>query len=856
MLAPIPADEAARLSALRAYEILDTPSEVAFERIASLASRMLEMPITAVSFVDRDRQWFKAIVGLEVSETSIELSFCAHAILGDDVLVVPDAAADPRFADNGLVTGAPGIRFYAGAPLLTPEGQALGTLCVIDRQPRAFDQRQRHILRDLAALVVDELKLRREIVARREAEAALVIQHRVLQDAHDSIEQRVKARTTELTEINEALQSEIRQRHLADQERDRSEHRFRQLFNQATEAAFVHDVDGWVFDLNDAACALLGYSREELLRMNVRDFTLDHVSVEGVPFWRELAVGSTEKFECRDRRKDGSVLLVEVHATVLDTPQGRRLLALVRDITELRRNEERLRARACDQEALARLGSHALGGDGVEDLLREAVALVGQALNIDLCRVYQHLPERETFIVRASLQAGDPAVGTLVNDDHIDSLGGYVLHTKQPVIIEDLAAEGRFKIPVSLPALGVKSALCVLIGSPNPDDRGFGLLGAGHRERRTFTEEDVFFVQSVANVLAAAIEHRRNEDDLRAVEARYHRISAKTPGVIYQYAIPANGVPFIPFISESCRVLHGREAHEIQENPQLMLDAIHPEDLLGFIGAALNAERKLIPLQWQGRHRLPNGEIRWVSVDSRPERLPDGGVIYDGLITDVTEEKLSKDALRLSEERFRLAIVHLPFPVMLHTDDGEVMQVNDAWTHLTGYEARKMPNVEDWVTHLYDSEQIREQVRAFVADLANHVGAVAYPGAHIRCADGSEHIWDFTCANLDRLPDGRWLHITTAIDVTERHQGEVALRAAKDEAERANHAKTLFLSRMSHELRTPLNAILGFGQLLELSPLGQQDATALSYILKGGRHLLVLIDEVLDLSRAEAAICN
>ena len=170
---------------------------------------------------------------------------------------------------------------------------------------------------------------------------------------------------------------------------------------------------------------------------------------------------------------------------------------------------------------------------------------------------------------------------------------------------------------------------------------------------------------------------------------------------------------------------------------------------------------------------------------------------------------------------------------------------------MTGYPEEELQTMEDWIERAYPVEQDRERVRGHMADLLNHLGAVEYPGQRIRCADGGERIWDFTYTNLGRLPDGRWLHITATVDVTERHRADDAMRTAKEEAERANRAKSQFLSRMSHELRTPLNAILGFGQLMELSPLGEQETLSLQYILKGGRHLLALIDEVLDLSRAE-----
>ena len=156
-----PAREAARLEALKEYKILDTPSESAYNDIATLAAFICDVPIALISFVDSERQWFKSKVGLDIDETSRDVSFCTHTILDKKMLVVNDALKDERFVNNPLVTCAPGIRFYAGVSLVTPNGYSVGTLCVIDRKPKELSESQKKALQALASQVVMQLELRR-----------------------------------------------------------------------------------------------------------------------------------------------------------------------------------------------------------------------------------------------------------------------------------------------------------------------------------------------------------------------------------------------------------------------------------------------------------------------------------------------------------------------------------------------------------------------------------------------------------------------------------------------------------------------------------------------------------------------
>ena len=208
-------DEAGRINALRGLGILDTPPEERFDRITRLAQKIFDVPIAVVSLVDVNRQWFKSCQGLDASETPRGISFCGHAILGQDVFVVEDALADPRFADNPLVTGGPRIRLYAGAPLKLRNGHAAGTLCIIAPTPREFGPRERELLTELAHVVTAELE-----------------------NVH------IAARERELRDFIE------------------------------TAGAIIQSVDetGALRMVNRAWCSALGYSAEEVLGKNVFSF--------------------------------------------------------------------------------------------------------------------------------------------------------------------------------------------------------------------------------------------------------------------------------------------------------------------------------------------------------------------------------------------------------------------------------------------------------------------------------------------------------------------------------------------------------------------------------------------------------
>lgn len=202
--APVPANEAERVAELAAFEILDTLPEQAYDDITFLAAEICGSPIALVSLIDGERQWFKSRVGLDASETHRDFAFCGHAILApDDLMVVPDATADARFANNPLVVDDPGIRFYAGAPLVTESGAALGTLCVIDRVARELTDRQEQALRSLARQVMAQLELRRAVISLQEHVATRRQYEKQLEEYQRMLE--INLSVTELDSLTDPL---------------------------------------------------------------------------------------------------------------------------------------------------------------------------------------------------------------------------------------------------------------------------------------------------------------------------------------------------------------------------------------------------------------------------------------------------------------------------------------------------------------------------------------------------------------------------------------------------------------------------------------------------------------------------
>jgi PAS domain S-box-containing protein len=268
---PADAQDDRRLAALERYRVLDTPRESGFDDLALLASEICGTPIAVVNLIGSGRQWFKAEVGLGVDETPLDTSFCATAILEEDFLIVPDATKDPRFACNPLVTGEPGLRFYAGALLKTPEDVAIGTLCVLDYEPRMLSETQQRALRRLAGQIMAQLELRLLLLDR--------------QAANQEMERRIEA--------------SIQERSLAQVERDRA-------WAQSQDLLAVVDQSGEFIAVNSQWTSHLGWDEQDLIGRLFADFTHPE-DLEGAlaAFAGIFEAPLVTPYEYRLRHKDG-----------------------------------------------------------------------------------------------------------------------------------------------------------------------------------------------------------------------------------------------------------------------------------------------------------------------------------------------------------------------------------------------------------------------------------------------------------------------------------------------------------------------------------------------------------------------
>jgi len=330
-IAPQPNDEQARLATLKKYDILDTEPDAALDAMVQLASYICQTPFAAISLIDENRQWFKAATGLDATETPRDIAFCAHAILQDETMIVPDALLDERFFDNPLVTSYPDIRFYAGVPLPTAQGQHLGTLCVIDRVPRELSSAQLNAIDILAKNIMAHLDLRFSHKQARE-------------------------------HINDLQISSM-------------------IFDSASEAILVTDANNAIVSANPAFTAMTGYTFNEVVGKSPSILSSGRQSKEFYQdLWQTLNITGHWDGELWNKRKNGEEYAEWLSINAIYNPDGTKRLhvAIFSDITK-KKSADELIWRQANFDHLTQLPNRSLFRDRLEQEIKLAHRLCQSA---------------------------------------------------------------------------------------------------------------------------------------------------------------------------------------------------------------------------------------------------------------------------------------------------------------------------------------------------------------------------------------------------------------------------------------------------------------------------------------------
>ena len=464
MKAPPPENESARLAALQRYAILDTFPEQEFDDLSRLAAMICGTPIALVSLVDSHRQWFKSRIGIEETETSRDVAFCAHAILQPDVMVVPDALEDERFRANPLVTENPNVRFYAGAPLISQEGYALGTLCVIDRVPRELTPEQKESLKALSRLVVTQMELRRSVAD---------------------------------------LSRAIRERRMTEEELD-------QLFTVSLDMLCIAGFDGYFKRINPAWEKTLGIPIEELLAKPFTEFV--H------PDDRDRTAAESEKldegeqvisFENRYRCDDGSYRWLLWNAT--PSPDSKLIFAVARDVTQRKEAERRLSTGYAVTRVLAEAESLEAAAPLILMAICEGLSWdlgvlwrVDETAGVLRCMNVWHSPQLSfpQFVKATRESAYEKSVG----------VPGHVWETSQPMWLADLPQAENFpRVPFAIAeGLHASFAFPVRVG-----EHVAGVIEFSSRQIRKLEPDLMEMFDSIGSQIGQFIERRRAEMELK-----------------------------------------------------------------------------------------------------------------------------------------------------------------------------------------------------------------------------------------------------------------------------------------------------------------------------------------------------
>ena len=762
---PIPPNEQDRLNALKNYHVLDTFSEEEFDNITQLVAYICNVPTAFISLVDDKRQWFKSRVGLEDTEMPRDVSFCQYTIMEQEIFEVPDAHLDQTFRDNSLVSGVPFIRFYAGAPLTTPDGFNIGALCVIDQVPRKLDAVQRMALTTLAKHVIAQLELRNKNIELKS-------------EVEKLSKKELETITTELNSYKLALDE--------------------------TSGVIISDANGIINFVNDEICRTSKYSREELILQNSAIFDSGFHSNDFFEnLWNTISNGSIWKNEIKNRTKDGAFYWTDTTVVPFLDTSGKpyQYVSIKRDITK-QKQEERL------LNQFFNLSLDYFSVANTKGYFEKVSPVFSKELGFS----------EEELLTQCLFN--------FIHEEDIESTVKELEKLGRGVVTNNF--EARFKCKNG----GYK----LLSWNASPDQE----MGVIYGTARDITNSK-----------------KINEENRRL-------------------SLVAKGTDNIVIITDKDRNLQwANQAFEtstgycleevIGKNPKIFLQ--YSETNPATVIAIREALNNKMAFKGEIRNRSKDGRGYWIDLNISPVFNDNDELInFIAIETDITEKKKKDLSIRNLLQTQNSIFNGVGHAVMFTNTSGIIQIINKAGLNLVGYSSDEIVgkmnilNFHDPTEVLKRSQELSLELGEDIEPDFNTFIAKTTP----QCANFDANEWTYIAKSGKRIPV--WMSITcirntegfilgyfsAAEDYTIKKQAELDLINAKNLAELAVFAKDSFLANMSHEIRTPLNAIIGFTELLSQRNLDAVESEYVGNIQIAGDNLLLLINDILDLSKIES----
>lgn len=599
--------------------------------------------------------------------------------------------------------------------------------------------------------------------------------------------------------------------------------------------------------------------------------TLDY---KNLPEDAEYVLKSLEKVEREVQSSNDRwyVIRLTPYRTVQDKIKG--IVINFVDVTSLKQSQEALKQRTRQQTAVAEVGHLALEGVQLDDLMQTASNRICETLDLECCKVLELMPPGDQLLLRAGQGWKEGYVGRAMVGAKDHSQASYTLQTDVPVIVEDLSKETRFTSPTLLVEHDVISGMSVIIpGLEQP----FGVLGAHSKRVRKFTQDDASFLQAVANLLAEAIERQKVEEALHYSREQAEHSLAELQTIYTTapigLAVLDTNLRFLR-VNDRLAEINGQSAadHLDQTVREVVPDLADTAEPL--LRQVIETGEAVVEQEIRGvTPANPDQECVWLE-SYYPLTTPDGQIIgVNAVVQEITSRKQAEQALRESEERFRRAIVDAPFPIIMHNEDGEIVQLSNTLTELTGYTRAELKTIGDWTERAYSERQevvLQDIERLYSVNHRMDEGEYV-----VTTKEGQQRVWNFSSAPLGKDEQGRRLVISMAADVTERNKAEEALRQSEielraltetleqrvaqrtEELEHSMQELNQFAYAASHDLRTPLRAISHLAEwIVEDSGalLPESSKTHLNKLQSRIERMENLLDDLLAYSRADRDI--